>query len=216
MLCTILPTPYFAGISAELDVIYAFDGSESVPQTTFSEMKRFVKGALKSYTISPNKTHVGLTVYGGTNPVRTLSVVEGLSQSVVEHAVAFMNRIGGKRNFEKALDSVVNDFIMNSKRKGVSKLVVLITTGKDEQKRVEKLKDVGKKLKLNGIKVAVVAIGKDVGKDDLPFLSFSVEGVMSVPSVDDLKKAVDFVEKAGAKATGKYYWWWETPSSCYL
>ena len=166
-------------------------------------MKRFVKGALKSYTISPNKTHVGLTVYGGTNPARALSVANGLSESVVEDAAAFTNRIGGKRNLEKALDSVVNDFIMSSKRKGVSKLVVLVTTGKDEQKDVEKLKAVGKKLKDNGIKVAVVVIGKESGKDDLPFLPFSVEGVMSVPSVDDLKKAVDFVEKAGAKAAGK-------------
>ena len=166
-------------------------------------MKRFVKGALKSYTISPNETHVGLTVYGGMNPVRTLSVAEGLSRSVVELSITFMDRIGRKRNFEKALDSVANDLILNSKRKGVGKLVVLITTGKDEQKDVEKLKYVGKKLKASDVKVAVVTIGKDVGKDDLPFLPFSIEGVMSVPSVDDLKKAVDFVEKVGAKTAGK-------------
>ena len=165
-------------------------------------MKRFVEGALKSYAISPSKTHVGLTVYGGTNPARTLSVAKGLSEPVVEHAIVSMNRIGGKRSFEKALDSAANDFIMNSKRKGVGKLVVLVANGKDERKDVEKLKDVGRKLKDNGIKVAVVAIGKDVGKDDLPILPFSVEGVMSVPSIDDLKKAFDFVEKAGANTTG--------------
>ena len=192
----------FTGISTEIDIIYAVDGSESVPTKTFDQMKRFVKGALKSYTISPNKTHVGLTVYGGMNPVRALSVAEGTSMSTVEQSLPFMGKIGGWRNLEKALDSVANDFVMNSRRKGVGKLVVLVTTGKDEQKDVEKLKAVGKKLKDNGIKVAVVAIGKDVGRDDLPFLPFSVEGVMSVPSVDDLKKAVDFVEKAGANTTG--------------
>ena len=196
---------YFTGISAPLDIIYALDGSESVPLKTFSKMRTFVNGALKSYTISPNKTHVGLTVVGGKNPVRALSIEDGTSNAVVEQAVAFMDRVGGKRNLEKALDSAGNDLILNSKRKGVSKLIVLITTGEDEGNDVAKLIAVGRKLKDNGIKVAVVAIGKDAGKDVLPILPFSVEGVMSIPSVDDLKKAVDFVEKAGAKATGSSY-----------
>ena len=165
-------------------------------------MKRFVNGALKSYTISPNKTHVGLTVYGGINPVRVLSTGDGSSNAVVEQAMAFMHRVGGKRNFEKALDSAANDLILNSKRRGVSKLIVLLTTGKDEGNDFQKLKAVGKKLKDNGIKVAVVVIGKDSGKDDLPFVPIFDEGVMSVPSVDDLPTAVNFVEKAGAKAAG--------------
>ena len=165
-------------------------------------MKRFVKGTLKSYRLSHDKTRVGLTVFGGMNPVQALSVEDGTSVSTVEQSLPFIGTIGGKRNIEKALDSAGNDIIKNSKRKGASKLIVLITTGKDDGKDVERLKAVGKKLKDNDIKVAVVAIGKDVGKDVLPFLPFSVEGVMSVPSVDDLKKAVDFVEKAAAKATG--------------
>ena len=165
-------------------------------------MKRFVKGALKSYTISPNKTRVGLIVYGGMNPTQALSVKDGTTLSIVEHSLPFMGTIGGKRIFEKGLDSAANDIVKNSKRKGVSKLVVLITTGKDDGKNIEELKAVGKKLNDNGIKVVVVGIGEDAGKDDLPILPFLVEGVMSVPSVDDLKKAVDFVEKASAKAAG--------------
>ena len=192
----------FPGVSAKLNIIYALDGSASVAQKTFSAMKRFVNGALKSYTISPNKTHVGLTVYGGMNPVRALSTEDGTSNAVVEQAMAFMDKVGGKRNFEKALDSAANDLILKSKRKGVSKLIVLITTGKDEGNDVEKLKAVGRSLKDNGIKVAVVVIGKDTGKDDLQFVPFFDEGVMSVPSVDDLPTAVDFVEKAGGKASG--------------
>ena len=192
----------FTGVSAELDIIYALDGSESVAQKTISEMKRFVKGTLKSYTVSPNKTRVGLVTFGGVNPVQALSVKDGISVSTVEQSLLFMGTVGGKRNIEKVLDSSANDFIINSKRKGVSKLIVLITTGRDEENDLEKLKAVGKKLKDNGIKVAVVAIGKDAGKDGLPMLPFSVEGVMSIPSVDDLKKAVDFVEKAAAKAIG--------------
>ena len=194
---------FCTGVSAKLDIIYLLDGSETVNQKTFSEIQRFVKGALKSYTVSSNKTRVGLITYGGMHPVRTLSVKGGTSVFTVEQSLPFMGTVGGKRNIEKALDSAAYDIIQNSKRKGVSKLIVLITTGKDEGKDVEKLEAVGKKLKDNGIKVAVVAIGKDVGKDGLPFLPFSVEGVMSVPSVDDLKKAVDFAEKAAAKATGK-------------
>ena len=192
----------FIGISAEINVVYAVDGSESVSTKTFDEMKRFVKGALKSYMISPNKTHVGLTVYGGLNPIQALSVGDGTSKSTVERAIPFMGKIGGKRNLEKGLDSAANELIRNIKRKEVSKLIVLITTGKDESKDQEKLKAVGKKLKDNGIKVVVIVIGQDTGKDGLPILPFSTEGVMSVPSVDDLKKAVDFVEKAAAKATG--------------
>ena len=192
----------FTGVSAELDIIYALDGSESVAQKAISEMKRFVNGTLKSYTVSPNKTHVGLVTFGGVNPVQALSVKDGTSVSTVEQSLLFMGTVGGKRNIEKVLDSSANDFIINSKRKGVSKLIVLITTGRDEENDFEKLKAVGKKLKDNGIKVAVVAIGKDAGKDGLPMLPVSVEGVMSIPSVDDLKKAVDFVEKAAAKAIG--------------
>ena len=136
------------------------------------------------------------------NRVQALSIRDGTLRSAVEQSLPFVGTVGGKRNIEKALDLAANDIIMNSNRKGVGKLVILITTGKDAQKDVERLKAVGKKLKDNGIKVAVVTIGKDVGKDDLSFLPFSVEGVMSVPTVDDLKKAVDFVEKAAAKATG--------------
>ena len=190
------------GISAQLDIIYALDGSENVAQKAFSEMKRFVEGALKSYTLSSNKTRVGLTVFGGMNPLQALSVEDGTSVSAVKQSLPFMGTIGGKRNVEKALDSAGNDIIKYSNRKGVSKLIVLITTGKDDGKNVDKLKAVGKKLKDNGIKVTIVVIGKEAGKDDLPFVPFPVEGVMSVPSVDDLKKAVDFVEKAAAKATG--------------
>ena len=182
------------------------DGSETVSQKTFSEIQRFVKGALKSYTVSSNKTRVGLITYGGMHPVRALSVKDGTSVSTVEQSLPFIGKVGGKRNIEKALDSAADDLIKNSKRIGVSKLIVLITTGKDEGKDMDKLKAAGKKMKDNGIKVAVVAIGKDIGQDDLPVLPFSFEGVMSVPSVDDLKKAVDFVEKAAAKATGKKYY----------
>ena len=192
----------FTGVSAEIDIIYALDGSERVAQKTISEMKHFVKGALKSYTVSRNKTRVGLVSFGGMNPVQALSVKDGTSVSTVEQSLPFMGTVGWKRNIEKALDSAANDFIINSERKGVSKLIVLITTGKDEGNDLEKLKAIGKKLKDNGIKVAVVAIGKDVRRDGLPILPFSVDGVMSVPSVDDLRKAIDFVEKAAAKAIG--------------
>ena len=194
-------------MSKELDLVFAVDGSKRVDKSTFTKMKNFVKGALDVYTVSPQKTHIGLVTYGGDARHTALSLPLGTSKPAVERSIDSLVRVGGLRQMNKAIRFVDTE-MFNEKggtRPRAGKALVLLTTGKNSANGKDDLPKAAKKLKNKGIEIFVIGIGKGVDPDELNVIASNQGNVANVPDKDELPRIFGQLEKATGKLTGKYF-----------
>ena len=187
------------GVAGNLDIVYAIDGSQTVSSEAFMAMKSFVNAALSANEISPEKTHVGLLVYGRSSPKLDLLLNRGTSADIVKQTLSEMVRRGGKREIDKALLAVKDEFLSSSKRKDVGKLAVLLTNGNDESENKQGVEKANAMLKKDNVKLVVINIGKPVEMKDLP----GVDELKNVETANDLPNTVGYIEQAMARSMGK-------------
>ena len=183
------------------------DGSKRVDESTFTKMKSFMKGTLDLYTISPQKTHIGVVTYGGDARDIALSLLLGTSKRALERSIDSLIRVGGLRQMNKAIRFV--DTEMFSEKGGTrpraGKALVLLTTGKNSANGKDDVPKAAKKLKDKGIEVFVIGIGKGVDPDELNVIASNQGNVANVPDKDELPRIFGQLEKATGKLTGKYF-----------
>ena len=197
----------FTGMSKELDLVFAVDGSKWVDEYTFTKMKNFVKGSLDIYTISPQKTRIGLVTYGGDARDTALSLPLGTSKQAAERSIDSLVRVGGLREMNKAIRFVDTEIFSGKggTRPRAGKALVLLTTGKNSANGKDDLPKTAKKLKDKGIEVFVIGIVKGVDPDELNVIASNQGNVANVPDKDDLPRIFGQLEKATGKLTGKHF-----------
>ena len=193
------------GISGTLDIVFAVDGSNTVDTATFDKIKKFIMAALKTYTISPKDTHVGLFSFGGIASEASLSLQGGISKLVIEQGINSLKKVGGSRMINEAISYA--DKEMFTARAGArpkaSKVLVLLITGKSDLNGKNKLPDVARKLKEKGVEVFVIVIGKDADTNEVNAIASNPESIAQVDDSDNLPSALGTLEKASGEALGK-------------
>ena len=187
-----------------MDVIYAVDTSSGVSDDVLQKMKSFLRNSLKSYTISPTETHIGLMQYGNGAMVK-LSLKYGFTESSFVNSVSELELTGGPRQMQKAIRKVASVMFTASdgSRSGSSKVLILLTTGKNYPAGKSDLPKAAKKLKEKGVKVIVVKIGNENNPDATDIVNNPDKIIKSDP--DKLNEAIGEIEKEIGKSLGTFF-----------
>ena len=182
-------------------MLFAIDGSRLVGSKTFERMRQFIQGSVKAYNISADETRIGLMVYGGAiNNV--LSFPNGISKFSVEQALASAKPLGGERIMTDALTFADNEFFKVADRPEAAKVLILMTTGKNDQLDKVAVQNAVNALNRKKINILVIGVGKNVDNDELKTITNDKQNVVHVVTDDNLPKAVTDVIDASGKAVG--------------
>lgn len=126
-----LPTlPPLSDCSQPLDVVLLLDGSSSLSESYFDEMKSFAKAFISEANIGPHFTQVSVIQYGSIN---TIDVPWNVAQEKahLQSLVDLMQQEGGHRQIGDALAFAVRYVTsqIHGARPGASKAVVIIVMG---------------------------------------------------------------------------------------
>ena len=150
-----------------LDLIFALDGSQSVGEGGFKNIKSLVLTMLDNYNISESGTHVGVIEFSNqANVVFPLNQL--FDSTLIKDQVQRIVSSGGKETVtDEVLRKLANE-VFDAKsggRPGASKVLIIITDGKSTGE--EPPKRAVKPVKEKGVRVYVVNIGEDTDKDEL-------------------------------------------------
>ena len=192
------------GMSNEVDLLFAIDGSRMVNLSTYEKMKKFVKGALNMYNISALKTHVGILSFGGDTNNIALPLKDGISKPLVDQTVDSLKRCGGQRHMNKAIRFVADKMFTteNGGRPNAGKVLVLLTAGRNSAEGKEDLPKAARKLKENGVDVFVIGLGTNVDDDELIAIASEKDDIAKVNTVDDLPTVLGSLEKLSGMSAG--------------
>lgn len=194
-----------AGVSGALDVVFALDGSSTVTAKTFERMKDFVKGSFKAYNISADGTRIGLMVYGKEAGL-ALSLKDGTLKRVADQAVDGSGRVGGTRRMTNALEFAHKQLFSLASRPEAGRLLVLMTNGKNDQADKDQLNKAVDALRQSKVSVLVIAIGRDVDRDELKAIADGEKNVIDIRNDDKIADAIGPVMDRSGKAVGKCVW----------
>jgi len=123
------------------DILFMLDGSESVPDQAFKDLKKFVLKQTKLYNISSENNRIGMIVIGDkTQFTGLLDNVED-----IEYRVARLEKGGGKRRVEDTMDEIRN-YWLSYFRKDKDRTVVLFLHGRNARDGIAKLPNAAKSL----------------------------------------------------------------------
>ena len=180
--------PFFPSISEPrnvLDLVFVIDGSDSLKEDQFDQLKETVKQMLKDHTISPLDTHVSILEYS-EEPTVFVYLNDTFDS---EELNAKIDRIiasnGRTAILHKALMEVSNVFdVKNGGRPGAAKAVVILTDG--DASDSSDLDTASKLLRGSGTRVYVVKIGDDKVPDEIIKIVSTPEDVFPVVDPTDL------------------------------
>eukprot|EP00794_Sanderia_malayensis_P014922 gene14922-16464_t len=190
------------GVSGALDVVFALDGSSTVTAKTFERMKDFVKGSFKAYNISADGTRIGLMVYGKEAGL-ALSLKDGTLKRVADQAVDGSGRVGGTRRMTNALEFAHKQLFSLASRPEAGRLLVLMTNGKNDQADKDQLNKAVDALRQSKVSVLVIAIGRDVDRDELKAIADGEKNVIDIRNDDKIADAIGPVMDRSGKAVAK-------------
>ena len=169
---------------------------------TFTEMKDFARGSLKSYNISPSNTNIGIVNYGNNADIE-LQLSKGVGPVVVGDVLDQMKLKGGSRNITTALSAADSMFVSGpSSRNTTGKLLVLFVTGQESAAAEEKFEAVAASLKQKNVEIKVIRVGKKEPESILSKLVDDAADISVVPSTENFAEEFGSVEEAAGKTAG--------------
>ncbi|XP_071145061.1 uncharacterized protein [Mytilus edulis] len=184
-----------------LDLVFALDSSTSLAPQEFDAAKQFVKSIVDSFEISSDKTQVGVirfstTVDGGFN-LNTHSSADELKKAI--DGVQYKS--GGTHTAE-AIEYAINNLFTttNGARLGSSKILILVTDGRSEN-RNETLRQAAA-AKAKGISIFAIGVSAQVDERELNAVASqpTCTHVKILNSFDDLDSLKAEMEQVSCKA----------------
>ena len=179
------------------------DSSSSVSEENFEKEKEFIKYLARLVNITSGKSRVAVIMYSGTTMLAVR--FDGYNTfDEFEYSVDEIPLIGGPyRRMDLALQSAARVF--NSARKNVSKIAVLLTTGRQIPGGTS-LTSAFKQLRSFNADSLVVAIGQQYNKQELSTAVSSQDDLFEVLSFDVLSSYAKNLGEAIADKSGDCNW----------
>lgn len=175
------------------------DGSKSLDDEGFKELKKFVKKTIDSYDVSPQGTHIAVVEFSDQATVK-IPLTESFEPEVLKDLVDKISPSNGdKRNVDLALDVAKTEVLSprGGARPDVPRAVVLVTAGKSTGRIAAE--DAAEPLKKDGVKIYVVAIGDSIDPDELINVAGNESDIHQVNTPEEtstiVKKIVDSVKE---------------------
>ncbi|XP_044151369.1 collagen alpha-6(VI) chain-like [Bufo gargarizans] len=169
----------------EADLTFLIDGSGSISESDFIEMKKFMVSVIEDLDIGENKVHVGVAQYSDLFKTE-FKLKAYLNKEILKDKVTGIEKINGNtligqalRLTDSALLSPANDSRINQ---GIQQILIVITDG-DSQDEVAKPAE---GLRRKGVDTYAVGVGKVSGTQLLQ-IAGSSSSRFSVDSFDELK-----------------------------
>lgn len=150
-----------------LDLVFAVDGSYTLTQGQFKNLKGAMKKILKSYTISPSATHVGAIEFSDKSNEK-IRLTDSYDKRVINFMIDNIKQSKGRlRVTDEALEMAANKMfsVDSGGRPGASRVLVILTAGKStgQQPFSEAIKPLGNQ----GVRLYVVSVGDKVDKKEI-------------------------------------------------
>ena len=165
------------------DVIFAIDSSFEVSQIEFKMQKDFIKSLLRSLDMAPDTSRTAVISYGDQASLasRFISLQNFKDFYRVVDSASY---VGGERRIDQAFRMV--NRLLNEAEEDSSKVIIFFTAGKQTIGGVS-LFDITEPMRLSGVKVIVIAIGKDADAKELGALVSIPQDVLTVTSFENLQ-----------------------------
>ena len=187
-----------------VDIAFLLDSSASIGDHGYQKMKDFVKSVANTFDIGPKRTCAGVIIYG-SNAVTALRFADALNNEIFNLEVDRLPYLRGQTRIDKALHLAYSELLSNKggSRKGVAKVIIVLTDGKQSQvpSRIDIQKAVAPLLSA-GIRVFAVGIGKGLARDELELLVEKKDDAISVPSYDLLTEHARQLSIASCESSG--------------
>jgi hypothetical protein len=191
-------------IDTEADVLFVVDSSVTVNRDDYRKEKEFVKTIARSLNIASGKTRAGYISYGRTAVVLvTLGRYADLGD--FDDKVDKAAYIGGNRRIDKALTSAATE-LQREGRRGVPKLVVLLTAGRQTPALdAVSLGQASKPLRDMGAKTYVITLGSEPSTQEVRPVVDRPEDIFVVRSYDNLRPRAHPMATEMTSALSKLY-----------
>ena len=150
-----------------MDLVFALDGSQSIGEKGFKNIKDFVVTMIDNYNISKRDTHVGIIEF--SNQANVIIPLNKLfERTSIQDQVQRVVPSGGQETVtDEALRKSADDVfdVTSGGRPGATKVLIIVTDGESTGK--EPPKRAVKPVKEKGVRVYVVNVGEDTDKEEL-------------------------------------------------
>lgn len=170
------------------DIVFLGDSSSDVPRWRFDEQKEFVKKLSKFFNIAPEGSRASFISYGSAQ-----ILVGGFhnTPSAFDSAVTSTSFVGGGRRLDLAVNAALKLF--KESRPGVSKVLVLITAGRNSPGSAP-LNTYTQKLQDLGVNTYVVTIGALPDANSLLPIVDKRSDIIPVSSYDRLPSRINDIQ----------------------
>lgn len=122
------------GVKDKFDIIFAIDASRRpVGDSITNHMAKFVRTFMRSFTISRTETRFGMVLYDANGATDILPLQQGDTVQSVEIALDTIRSLGGKQGVHVLPNYVLdNIFTTSNRRFGAKRILVVMTTGLDD------------------------------------------------------------------------------------
>lgn len=179
-------SPSLLGPLQPLDLAFAFDGSDSLTEEEFRNLKEFAIGVVDSYNISPLDTRVAVLEYSN-RPRIVLKLVDGDSSSQVIQTIRNIAPSRGNNSVtSEALEGAAKSVFTRQagSRIGVPKTLILVTHSKSSS--LLPVSQAVQGLRASGVRVYVIGIGPRVDMKELRSIAAGESAIYLVQEPDEV------------------------------
>ena len=185
-----------------VDLAFIVDSSGSIGAKNYLKEKHFVKQLARSFGLAPDHSRAALVLYSGT-----ASVKAGFDQyPTLEQFHKIVDDLpyeNGSTRIDLALEKA-NQEVFPQARKGVPKIAILITDGKQTHTDHSKgLKEASEPLRRAGVRVLAVSIGSGADPDQLRLVTESDDDLFMPQSFSHLFLQVGNLTSRACKLAGE-------------
>ena len=168
--------------------MFALDGSQSISDKGFINIKELVGTLVNNYNISQTETHVGIIEFSNKANV-VLPLNKLFEASAIKDKIQSIVPSGGKETvtdeaLRKSADEVFD--VKSGGRPGASKVLIVVTddksTGKEPPKRAVK------PLREKGVRIYIVNIGENTDEDELKDIVPTEKNIYSAKSHTEIPR----------------------------
>ena len=199
--------PALLGPVQPMDLAFAFDGSDSLTEEEFENLKQFATSVVESYNISPLDTRVAVLEFSN-RPQIVSTLNDGVSARQVIHTI---RNIAPSRGMNSVTSEALEEAARNlfspqaGARAGVPKTLILITHSRSSSSIP--VSQAVQRLRAAGIRVYVVGVGARIDMQELKGIAaghsaiYPVQRPSEVPGIAD-----DVVRNINQDIKRSKYW----------
>lgn len=185
----------------DADIVFVVDSSRGVRDANLDKEKDFVKNIAQSLNLAPGKSRMSVILYSSYARL-PIGLGDHTSIEKFKEDVEKLPLIGNSRRIDRALDAAVT--LLKDAGKDRSKVVILLTAGKQDSGVGDELTKAAASLHNVGAKTFVVAIGQEPDVQELRPIVTNNADLFTVSSFARLEPRTRPIVKHIAENIGRH------------